>query len=75
MRSGEPRTGDASGLQAVGGYLLWKLEDPAGARPYLEAAAAGGSFEAILDLFVVSLFETARPSDAAAVLPEAELAS
>jgi hypothetical protein len=67
--------GDAFGLHAIGSYLLWKVEDPVGARPYLEAAAVGGSFEAILDLFVVSLFEAADPSCDAEALPETEVTS
>jgi hypothetical protein len=54
--------GDVSGLQAIGSYLLWELEDPARARPYLEAATARGSLEAALDLFIVAIFEGAHPS-------------
>ena len=69
------RRSDASGLQAIGSYLLWKIEGPAGARLYLEAAAVGGSFEAILDLLVVSLFEASRLSCDAAVAARDRLAS
>jgi hypothetical protein len=61
--------GDASGLRAIGSYLLWELEDTAGARPYLEAAAAGGSLEAALDLFVVAIFKIERAPAAARALP------
>ncbi|WP_426434064.1 hypothetical protein [Bradyrhizobium genosp. P] len=57
--------GDPVGLQAIGSFLLWELDDPAAARPYLHAAAAGGSLDATIDLLVVALFE-ASPAAAAA---------
>jgi hypothetical protein len=62
-----------SGLQAIGSFLL-ELEDPAGAWPYLQTTAAGGSFEAIVDLLVMALFEAMWPSATARALLEAELA-
>lgn len=37
-------------------HLLWDLDDPVGALPYLQAAAAQGSIEAALDLLVLALF-------------------
>lgn len=49
--------GDPAGLQAVGSFLLWQLDDPAAARPYLQAAVAGGSLDAAIDLMVIALFE------------------
>jgi hypothetical protein len=32
--------GDVFGLEAIGSYIIWELEDPAGAKPYLEASTA-----------------------------------
>lgn len=47
---------DAGALYSVGRFLLWDLDDPMSALPYLEAAAAGGSAEATLDLVMLALF-------------------
>jgi hypothetical protein len=42
----------------VGRFILWKLNDPVGARPYREQATAGSIIEALFDLAVVELFTT-----------------
>jgi hypothetical protein len=47
---------DAAALHAVGRFLLWDLDDPSGARPYLEAAIQRGNSEAAIDLAVIALF-------------------
>jgi hypothetical protein len=47
---------DPTACYAVGWYLLWRLDDPASARPYLERAAAVGIVDALFDLAVVALF-------------------
>jgi hypothetical protein len=53
---------DAGALYSVGRFLLWDLDDPVSALPYLEAAAAGGSLEAALDVLTLALFRTSsRP--------------
>jgi hypothetical protein len=48
--------GEAAANYAIGCYLLWKLDDLVGARPYLEQAAAGGIADALLDLAIIALF-------------------
>lgn len=48
---------DAAALHSVGRFLLWDLDDPKSASAYLEAAVAGGSYEAALDLLSLVLFE------------------
>jgi hypothetical protein len=48
--------GEAVASDVIGRFLLWHLEDPTGARPYLERAARGGSFEALVDLAIIELF-------------------
>jgi hypothetical protein len=47
--------GDASASNAIGQLLLWKLDDPNGARPYLERAAEGGIADALIDLAIIAL--------------------
>jgi hypothetical protein len=47
---------DAGALHAVGRFLLWDLNDPSSARPYLEGAAERGNIDAALDLLVPTLF-------------------
>jgi hypothetical protein len=49
---------DAEALCSVGRFLLWDLDDPVSALPYREAAAAGGSVQAALDLLTLALFRT-----------------
>ena len=49
---------DAGALYTVGCFLLWDLNDPAGARPYLEGASARGNIGAMIDLLVLTLFKT-----------------
>ena len=66
--------GELSGLHAIGSYLLWEAQDPARAKPYLEAAVAAESFEAALDLFVVTIFEAQYSPFAVGILPEIEFA-
>ncbi|MGM4962991.1 hypothetical protein AB7714_05755 [Tardiphaga sp. 1201_B9_N1_1] len=46
---------DTKGLYAVGRRLLWDLDDQDSARPYLEAAATKGHFDALIDLAVIAL--------------------
>jgi hypothetical protein len=52
----EAASDDAIANYAVGRYVLWELDDPVGARPYLERAAAGGILDALVDLAIVELF-------------------
>jgi hypothetical protein len=49
--------GDVFGLEAIGSYIIWELEDPAGAKPYLEASTANSCFEATLDPLAIAVFE------------------
>jgi hypothetical protein len=51
---------DAAANWAIGRYLLWKLDDPAAGRPYLEQAAAGGIADALFDLAIVALFSARK---------------
>ncbi len=41
--------------------LLWRVDDPAAARPYLQAAANGGISNASIDLAVIELFRRGIP--------------
>jgi hypothetical protein len=52
----EAASDDATANYAVGHYILWELDDPSGARPYLERAAAGGILDALFDLAIIELF-------------------
>jgi hypothetical protein len=52
--------GEAIASGVIGRFLLWHLDDPLGARPYLERAARTGSFEALADLAVVLMFAPAK---------------
>jgi hypothetical protein len=47
---------DVTALYSVGRFLLWNLDDPESARPYLEGAAARGNVEAAVDLLTLALF-------------------
>jgi hypothetical protein len=47
---------DPSALYSVGRFLLWELDDPVSATPYLEAAAIRGNVEAAFDLLTLALF-------------------
>jgi hypothetical protein len=47
---------DSSALYSVGRFLLWDLDDPESATPYLEAAAVQGNVEAAFDLITLALF-------------------
>ena len=49
---------DATALYSVARFLLWNLNDPEGARPYLEGAVARGNVEAAIDLLTLALFPT-----------------
>jgi hypothetical protein len=51
---------DAAALYCLGRFLLWDLDDPVSALPYLKTATARGSVEAALDLAVLALF---RPTN------------
>jgi hypothetical protein len=48
--------GDATASYVVGRFILWHLDDPVAARPYLDRAARTGSLEALVDLAIVQLF-------------------
>ena len=63
--------GEAAGLHAIGSSLLWQCDDPAGARSYLQAAAAAGSVEAAIDLLVIVLFKSSPATGV--VLPATEI--
>jgi hypothetical protein len=52
----EAASNDAAANYAVGRYVLWEPDDPVGARPYLERAAAGGILDALFDLAIIELF-------------------
>lgn len=47
---------DPTASNEVGQFILWRLDDPVGARPYLERAVAGGIGDAIIDLAIIELF-------------------
>jgi len=51
---------DPTANYVVGQFILWELDDPIGARPYLESAFAGGIFDAIFDLAIVALFQATK---------------
>jgi hypothetical protein len=53
---------DAAALYCLGRFLLWDLDDPASALPYLKTATARGSVEAALDFAVLALFRPANRS-------------
>jgi hypothetical protein len=44
----------------IGEYILWELDDPTGARPYLERAVAGGVIDAAFDLIIAKVFSTPK---------------
>jgi hypothetical protein len=52
----EAASDDGAANYAVGHYVLWELDDPLGARPYLERAAADGIPDALFDLAIIELF-------------------
>lgn len=47
--------GDPAASYQVGAFVLWKLDDPERARPYLEIAGEVGLFDALVDLAVLAL--------------------
>jgi hypothetical protein len=47
--------GDAGASYKVGAYILWELNNPVAARPYLEIAGEAGVAEALIDLLVLEL--------------------
>jgi hypothetical protein len=51
--------GDPVASYEVGRFLLWELDDPVSARPYLQRTVGGGVTDALLDIAIVELF---RPS-------------
>jgi hypothetical protein len=53
---------DAAALYSVGRVLLWNLNDPESARPYLEGAATRGNVEAAMDFLTLALFRTSGRS-------------
>jgi hypothetical protein len=48
---------DPVASKKLGQYILWELDDPTGARPYLERAVEGGAAAAI-DLAIAAIFVT-----------------
>jgi hypothetical protein len=44
----------------VGEYILWELDDPTGARPYLQRAVAGGIVDVAIDLAIATIFSTPK---------------
>jgi hypothetical protein len=53
---------DPEANSQVGEYILWELDDPTGARPYLERAVAGGVVDAAFDLAIAIVFSAPEPS-------------
>jgi hypothetical protein len=53
---------DLIASKKLGQYILWELDDPTGARPYLERAVAGGAVEAAFDLAIAVMFATPKPA-------------
>jgi len=47
---------DPSALCSVGHFLLWDVDDPESAMPYLEAATIHGKVKAAFDLITLALF-------------------
>jgi hypothetical protein len=47
---------DFAANHTIGSYVLWQLDDPVGARPYLKRAVAGGIADALFDLAIIELF-------------------
>jgi hypothetical protein len=52
---------DPLASKTLGQYIRGELDDPTGARPYLERAVAGGAVEAAFDLAIAVMFVTPRP--------------
>jgi hypothetical protein len=48
-------SGDSAANYTIGAFILWRLDLPSNARPYLESAAAVGVADALIDLGVVEL--------------------
>src|SRR5262249_30536310 len=48
--------GDPKANNIVGQFVLWELDDPVAAKPYLECAAAAGIFDALIALTIIALF-------------------
>jgi hypothetical protein len=53
---------DATALYSVARFLLWNLNEPESAVPYLESAAAQGIVEAAIDLLTLALFRISSRS-------------
>jgi len=51
----EAAEGNPTASYAVGAYILWRLDDPENARPYLEIAGEAGVPDALIDLAVLEL--------------------
>ena len=51
----EAARSDPTATYAVGAYILWELDDPKNARPYLEIAGEAGVLDALVDLAVLEL--------------------
>jgi hypothetical protein len=49
---------DPVASEELGQYMLWELDDPTGARPYLERAVARGAVKAVFDLAIAVTFVT-----------------
>jgi hypothetical protein len=51
---------DPLASKKLGQYILWELDDPTGARPYLERAVEGRADDAAIDLAIAAIFVTPR---------------
>jgi TPR repeat protein len=51
---------DPVASKKLGQYILWELDDPTGARPYLERAVEAGADDAAIDLAIAAIFATPR---------------
>jgi hypothetical protein len=47
---------DPAANKEIGEYILWELDDPTGARPYLERAIVGGVADAAFDLAIAAIY-------------------
>ena len=47
--------GDPTANFVVGAFILWELDDPQNARPYLEIAGEAGVLDALIDLAILEL--------------------
>jgi hypothetical protein len=46
----------------LGEYILWEMDDPIAARPYLERAVEQGALDAAVDLAIATIFVMPKPA-------------